>query len=181
VKTLREAGVITGVLCSPLLPGINDSLRSLEQVASAAAAAGASFLGAHPLFLKSCSRPTYLSFVREHFPALLPDYERRYARRDFVDSDYRQRMSLLVRRLCATHGLAERATDAILTRDPGVATEKRYFTPRLPVDDPSVLAPAAKAGPAFAIGRAEARLAGRKEPQKASLSYPEPAQAVLFG
>ncbi|SEG54308.1 DNA repair photolyase [Bryocella elongata] len=170
VKTLREAGVITGVLCSPLLPGINDSLRSLEQVASAAAAAGASFLGAHPLFLKSCSRPTYLSFVREHFPALVPDYERRYATKDFVDAGYRQRMALLVRRLCATHGLAERVTEAILTRDPKdpkADERKRYFTPRLPVDDPSMLSTA----PAM----------DRKEPQKAVLEYPEPAQAALFG
>jgi DNA repair photolyase len=50
VKKLREAGLTAGVLCSPLLPGINDSLQALEAVSSRAAAAGASFLGAHPLF-----------------------------------------------------------------------------------------------------------------------------------
>ena len=116
VKKLRAAGLTTGVLCSPLLPGINDSLQSLEAVSSRAAAAGASFLGAHPLFLKSCSRPTYLSFVREHFPHLAEDYARRYATADFADAVYRNRMAGIVRQLCRKHKLGERSSEALLTR-----------------------------------------------------------------
>lgn len=175
VKKLRDAGIVAGVLCSPLLPGINDSLRSLDAVASAAAAAGASFLGAHPLFLKSCSRPTWMSFVREHFPALVGEYERRYARKDFVDSSYRHKMALFLKRLCITHGLRERATDAILTRDAGSGAPSRYFTPRLPVDDPSVLP---------SPSETERREPARKAPERAVPRYPEgtqePAQAALF-
>jgi DNA repair photolyase len=119
VKKLREAGLTAGVLCSPLLPGINDGLQQLEAVSSRAAAAGASFLGAHPLFLKSCSRPTWLSFVREHFPHLTDEYTRRYATADFTDAAYRNRMASLIRQLCRKHSLAERSTDALLTRDVG--------------------------------------------------------------
>ena len=37
LRKLRQAGITAGVLCSPLLPGINDSLRSLDAVASRAA------------------------------------------------------------------------------------------------------------------------------------------------
>jgi DNA repair photolyase len=125
VKKLREAGLVAGVLCSPLMPGINDGLQSLEAVSSRAAAAGASFLGAHPLFLKSCSRPTWMSFVREHFPALTADYERRFATADFADATYRRRMETLVRQVCRKHGLAERSTDALLTRDVGEAGAKK--------------------------------------------------------
>jgi DNA repair photolyase len=142
VRKLRAAGLTAGVLCSPLLPGINDSLQQLEAVSSRAAAAGASFLGAHPLFLKSCSRPTWMSFVREHLPHLAPDYERRYASADFVDAAYRNRMAALVRQLCRKHSLGERSTDALLTRDtyrpaatgaqPGLATAPRSGTPRKP-------------------------------------------------
>jgi DNA repair photolyase len=119
VRKMREAGITAGLLCSPLLPGINDSSRSLAAVASRAAAAGASFLGAHPLFLKSCSRPTYLSFVREHFPHLAADYERRYATADFTSSEYRKKMAALVRKTCKEHGLGQRSTDALLTRVSG--------------------------------------------------------------
>jgi len=115
VKKLREAGIVTGVLCSPLLPGINDTPRALDAVASRAAAAGASFLGAHPLFLKSCSRPTWMSFVREHFPHLADDYRKRFAKADFVDAEYRERVSERVRAVCRKHGLARRSTDALLS------------------------------------------------------------------
>jgi DNA repair photolyase len=116
VRKLRAAGLTAGVLCSPLLPGINDSLQQLEAVSSHAAAAGASFLGAHPLFLKSCSRPTWLSFVREHFPSLTADYTRRYATADFTGAAYRNRMALTILQLCTKHGLGRRSTDALLTR-----------------------------------------------------------------
>ncbi|HVG27842.1 MAG TPA: radical SAM protein [Acidobacteriaceae bacterium] len=119
VKKLRAAGITAGVLCSPLLPGINDTPRALDAVASRAAAAGASFLGAHPLFLKSCSRPTWMSFVREHFPHLLEQYRQLYDTRDFTDAVYRRKMASIVRAACRKHGIPPRSTDALLSRDPG--------------------------------------------------------------
>ncbi|WP_263379085.1 SPL family radical SAM protein [Granulicella paludicola] len=125
VRKLREAGLTAGVLCSPLLPGINDSLQSLDAVANRAAAAGASFLGAHPLFLKSCSRPTWLSFVRDTFPHLAADYERRYATMDFAGTDYRNKMANLVRQVCHIHRLGERSSDALLTRATGTPINTR--------------------------------------------------------
>ncbi|MGI4831644.1 MAG: SPL family radical SAM protein [Janthinobacterium lividum] len=119
VRHLRGAGLQAGILCSPLLPGINDAELSIDLVAKRAAAANASFLAAQPLFLKSCSRPTWLSFVREHFPHLTGDYDRRFAMADFADGTYRRQMAAMLRRVCKRHGLAERSTDALLTRDVG--------------------------------------------------------------
>ncbi len=124
VRQLRQAGLHAGVLCSPLLPGINDSTASVHAVARAAAAAGASFLGGHPLFLKSCSRPTWLSFVREHFPHLAGDYDRRFATADFADAAYRRQMAALLRGACTRYGLPQRSTDALLTRASGFASKK---------------------------------------------------------
>lgn len=117
LRKLCIAGLNAGVLCCPLLPGINDSIASLEAVASRAAAAGACFFAANPLFLKSCSRPTWLSFVREHAPHLADDYNRRYATADFVDATYRNRMASITRQLCRKHHLGERLSDSYLTRD----------------------------------------------------------------
>ena len=130
VRHLRAVGIRTGVLCSPLLPGINDAEDALNSVAMAAAGAGASFLGAHPLFLKSCSRPTWMSFVREHFPHLTGDYDRRFASADFADGSYRRQMAARVRKLCQRHGLVERSTDALLTRDAGPAPRKPVASAR---------------------------------------------------
>ena len=119
VRKLRDANLHTGVLCSPLLPGITDDERSMDRMAAKVAEANASFLAAEPLFLKSCSRPTFLSFVREHYPQLTADYERRFQDRDFADRAYRQTLSDRVANACRKHGLPQRSTDALLTRDVG--------------------------------------------------------------
>ncbi|CAN5739013.1 hypothetical protein BH10ACI4_BH10ACI4_19210 [soil metagenome] len=121
VQRLREAGIVTGILCSPLLPGITDSANALDEMARQAAAVGASFFAAQPLFLKSCSRPTYLSFVREHFPALEADYAARFAERDFATPEYRRKLEMMVTEACRKYGLRERSSDALLTRDVGAA------------------------------------------------------------
>jgi DNA repair photolyase len=117
VRKLREAGITAGVLCSPLLPGITDNEPALDAVAKKAAAAGASFFSAQPLFLKSCSRPTYLSFVREHFPHLSADYAKRFATMDFAAAPYRRQLALMVTRVCHKHRLGPRFNDGLLTYD----------------------------------------------------------------
>ena len=108
VSEIREAGLRAGVICSPLMPGITDSASSIRAVARAAAAAGASFLAAGALFLKPCSLPTFLGFVREHLPEQLAAYERRYAGSAFVSGAYRERMAALVDQICGEFKLGKR-------------------------------------------------------------------------
>jgi DNA repair photolyase len=117
VRRMREAGIIAGVFGSPLLPGITDNQEALDEMARRSAAVGASFFAAHPLFLKPCSRPTYLSFVREHFPALQADYAKRFATADFAGREYRERLAKMVDRACRRYGLGKRSSDALLTRN----------------------------------------------------------------
>jgi DNA repair photolyase len=117
VRRLREAGIKTGILCSPLLPGITDTASALDRMARQAAAAGASFFSAQPLFLKPCSRPTYLSFIRENFPALEADYAARFADRDFAAPRYRRELAEMVETACRRYGLGRRSGDALLTSD----------------------------------------------------------------
>ena len=119
VKRLREAGIMTGVFGSPVLPGITDTAKALDSLASRASAAGASFFAAHPLFLKPCSRPTYLSFVREHFPSLECDYTERFGNADFTSQSYRRNLAAMVEQTCTRYGLAQRSSDALLTRNKG--------------------------------------------------------------
>ena len=113
VRRLREAGLTAGILCSPLLPGITDTREALDRMAALAAAARASFFAASPLFLKSCSRPTFLSFVREHFPNLLRDYETRFATNAFATKTYQRQLALLVQQARRRHGLGRRSTDEL--------------------------------------------------------------------
>jgi DNA repair photolyase len=120
VRRLRGAGIVAGIFGSPLLPGITDSEEAIDGMARRAAEAGASFFTAHPLFLKPCSRPTYLSFVHERFPALEADYAERFATADFAGKAYRERLADMVDRACRRHGLGQRSSDALLTRTAGV-------------------------------------------------------------
>jgi DNA repair photolyase len=108
---LREAGIRTGVLCSPVMPGITDSRRSLEAVARAAARAGASFFAANPLFLQPCSLPTFFNFVEEHFPAQLAAYKQRYGASAFVSAEYRKRIADLVAAICREYKLGKRVEE----------------------------------------------------------------------
>jgi DNA repair photolyase len=105
---LRGAGLRAGVLCSPLMPGITDSRSSIAAVARAAAGADASFFAAGALFLKPCSLPTFFQFVKDHFPAQLPAYERRYNASAFVSPEYRTRIAAVVESVCREYRLGRR-------------------------------------------------------------------------
>jgi len=134
VRRLRQAGLTAGVMCSPLLPGITDTAEALDRMAGLAAKARASFFVANPLFLKSCSRPIYLSFVREHFPHLEADYTARFAKDDFAKPAYQRQLAALVEDARRKHGLGRRSSDALLTveagagRRPPVAVDARQQT-----------------------------------------------------
>ena len=119
VRRLREAGLRVGILNSPLLPGITDSAEAIDGMAVRAKQVDASFFAAMPLFLKSCSRPTYFEFVREHFPHLQVLYTEKFRDMDFASRPYRLRLEALVHASCQRHGLRERLTDNLLTRDAG--------------------------------------------------------------
>jgi DNA repair photolyase len=113
VAALRKAGIQAGVLCAPVLPGINDSLESLDAVASAAAAAGAVSLSGNVVFLKPCARAVFLPFLEEHFPELARQYRRRFESSDFLRGAYPQRIRQRLAAVRARHGLAERFPDYV--------------------------------------------------------------------
>jgi DNA repair photolyase len=117
VAALRKAGLRTGILCCPIMPGINDTYAALESVAKRAKAVDANFLGANPLFLKSCSKGTFLEFVHQHFPQLEASYEKRYAEHAFVSKAYQKRIADLVALVGQKYGLGRRRGDLEPGRD----------------------------------------------------------------
>ncbi len=115
VRRLREAGLRVGVMCSPLLPGLTDTGPALNRMAELSRQARACFLYANPLFLKPCSKETYMAFIREHFPALEPMYRTRYESAAFVPRAYAERCRELLRAACKRHGLGHRTDDTLYT------------------------------------------------------------------
>jgi DNA repair photolyase len=108
VKQLAAAGIRTGISCSPVLPGITDSVKNLESVVKTAAEAGAKGIFANPLFLKPCSAAVFMPFLEKEFPKLYEDYRTRYEKHAFLPRAYHQRISELMKRLRQKHGLGER-------------------------------------------------------------------------
>jgi DNA repair photolyase len=105
LRKLREAGIRAGVICAPVLPGVTDAPKQLEAVVRAAAQVKASHIYANPLFLKPCSAAVFLPFLKEHFPQLLPEYERRFKDKAFLPAAYRKRISELFAKLRAKYGI----------------------------------------------------------------------------
>src|SRR5215218_7595116 len=80
VAKLNAAGIPTGVLIAPLLPGINDAPEQVEEIIGLATEAGAVSIGGQTLFLHGAVRDIYFDWLRSYRPDLIPRYERLYAR-----------------------------------------------------------------------------------------------------
>ncbi|HEV2115054.1 MAG TPA: radical SAM protein [Terriglobales bacterium] len=105
MRKLNEGGVAAGVICAPVLPGITDSPRDLEDLVRAVAQAGGKYIYANPLFLKPCSAAIFLPFLKTEFPELVESYRQRYGERAFVSASYRKRISQLLAKLRAKYGI----------------------------------------------------------------------------
>ena len=106
MRELGRAGVPAGVLLAPILPGITDSVESIEAVARAAADHDALYFGSSALRLKPVVKEHYLGFVGETFPDLLPRYERAYPRTN-APRAYTDALSARVDKIRSRYGFAE--------------------------------------------------------------------------
>ncbi|MGH9038664.1 MAG: radical SAM protein [Acidimicrobiia bacterium] len=80
VARLNEAGITTGVLLAPILPGLSDAPEQVAEVAAAARAAGAVSVSPIVLHLRPGVREHYLGWLGETHPELAPLYARLYPR-----------------------------------------------------------------------------------------------------
>ena len=78
VRTLVDAGIPTGVLMAPVLPGISDRPEQLRAVVEAAIDAGASHVSPIMLHLRPGVREEFLPWLQEAHPDLVERYEELY-------------------------------------------------------------------------------------------------------
>jgi DNA repair photolyase len=104
VRELSRAGLRTTVSCSPVLPLINDSEAALDNLASAAAAAGASRLFANVLFLKPSAWAVFLPFLEREFPGLVRRYRERFEKAAYLRGAYPETIRERIDRIRARHG-----------------------------------------------------------------------------
>jgi len=80
VRTLTDAGIPTGVLMAPVLPGISDDPEQLRAVVQAALEAGATHVSPILLHLRPGVREEFLPWLEAHHPDLVQRYEHLYTR-----------------------------------------------------------------------------------------------------
>src|SRR5215207_2464296 len=108
MQRLTEAGIPCGVFLAPILPGITDTLESIDAVAAAAKAQGAASFGSAVLRLAPQVKEHYLAFVSETFPELMPRYERAYAGTN-ISADYQTAIERRVARARERLGFSDDA------------------------------------------------------------------------
>jgi DNA repair photolyase len=97
VAELNRAGIPTGVLIAPLMPGINDSPKQVEAILQACADAGATSIGGIPLHLRGEVRDVFMEWLRSYRPDLVERYEALYARGAYVSREESDRIQRLLR------------------------------------------------------------------------------------
>jgi DNA repair photolyase len=105
VKQLSEAGILVGVNAMPILPGLNDSERSLETLARAASEAGAKFLYGNILFLTPSAMKQFMPFLENEFPRLVKQYRKLYAHSAYLNGEYKEHITKLLAELRARYRL----------------------------------------------------------------------------
>ncbi|HEX6256689.1 MAG TPA: hypothetical protein VFZ70_12870 [Euzebyales bacterium] len=96
VAALNAAGVPTGVMLAPIMPGINDDAEQLAEICDAAAAAGATHITPIVLHLRTGVRELFMPWLRRTRPELVDRYEALY-RSGTAAANYRDEVGAFVR------------------------------------------------------------------------------------
>jgi DNA repair photolyase len=113
VAELNKAGIPTGVLIAPLMPGINDDPREVDKILELATEAGATHISGITLHLRGEVKDIFFGWLREHRPDLVPRYEELYRRGAYAPKEEQRRIQELLRR-----GPAPRAGGRLAPREP---------------------------------------------------------------
>ena len=118
VRELTAAAVPAGVICAPVVPGITDGPKQLDELVRVAREHGALYIFANALFLKPCSASVFVPFLEKEFPQLVETYRKRFAERAFLPDAYRKRLSALMRKLRTKYGYPAREKHSMAQSSP---------------------------------------------------------------
>jgi DNA repair photolyase len=96
VAELTRAGIRTGVLIAPLMPGINDAPEQIAPILELAGEAGAAYVTGIALHLRGDVRGLFFEWLEANRPDLLPRYQQLYRRGAYAPPEERRRLTRLV-------------------------------------------------------------------------------------
>jgi DNA repair photolyase len=94
-----------GINVMPVLPGITDRPAMLDAVIRRVRDAGASYINACALRLRSSARKRYLPFIDSEFPRLSSAYRTAFSAGHQMGDAYREGLSRFMRERCRKHGI----------------------------------------------------------------------------
>jgi DNA repair photolyase len=105
LSRFSEAGIRTGVLVAPILPGLSDDEEHLDEVLSACAEAGVDYAMPIVLHVRSSIREHFMPWMERTYPWLYPRYVELYGRRAYAAKPYQQEVAERFARLRLRHGI----------------------------------------------------------------------------
>ena len=100
-----EAGIRTGVLVAPILPGLTDDEEHLDEVLEACAEVGVGYAVPIVLHVRPSIRDHFMPWVQRTYPWLYPRYVELYGRRAYAPKAYQQEVLERFARLRLRHRL----------------------------------------------------------------------------
>ena len=100
-----QAGIRTGVLVAPILPGLTDDDEHLDEVLAACAEAGVDYASPIVLHVRSSIREHFMPWVERTYPWLYPRYVELYGTRAYAPKAYQQAVAERFARVRLRHGL----------------------------------------------------------------------------
>jgi DNA repair photolyase len=107
VRQLVDAGVRTGVLMNPIVPGLSSRPALMEQTMKAIADHGAHFVGCSVMHLEGGTRDHFTRWLASGHPELVGGYSRLYQRK-YAPPSYRKEVHAVFVALRDKYGLAVR-------------------------------------------------------------------------
>jgi DNA repair photolyase len=95
VRQMSDAGIETGVLMMPLVPGITTTRDSIERTLRALADAGVRQVGANVARLDAGVKEHFFAFLAREYPHLLDGYRRLYPRA-YASKEYAEKVKATV-------------------------------------------------------------------------------------
>ena len=105
LSRFAEAGIRTGVLVAPILPGLTDDEEHLDEVLAACAEAGVGYASPIVLHVRSSIREHFMPWLQQAYPWLYPRYVELYGSRAYAPKAYQEAVGERFGRLRLRHGI----------------------------------------------------------------------------
>jgi DNA repair photolyase len=114
MEQVAKAGILTGTVAMPLLPGFCDDERNLQLVATWTAGHGGSFMLGGGLTLADQQKEFFLRILRHDYPQLLPLYTRLYPQGSYAQAQPWNQVGFRIREYCLQSGISDRIPRPII-------------------------------------------------------------------